>query len=121
MLAVAEVARILGHQASPKSGDFGYQRPCEMGFRRAERVARKEGRDVLAFFNPGPLDLVILAMLAIPGIIAVVLVVIFARRPSSTTRPVDPSMMTNCSACGHWISRAAVSCPQCGHPNQPQP
>ncbi len=75
---------------------------------------------MLAFFGLGPTELIILAAMGLVPLVVIVVVLMAVRRSSSSGRG-DSSQMATCSACGLSISRAAAACPQCGHPNQPQP
>jgi len=76
---------------------------------------------MLAFFGMGPTELVIIAGIGLLMVVVVVSVVMAANKSSVAGPPHDSSQLTTCSACGRSISRAAAACPQCGHPNPPQP
>jgi hypothetical protein len=72
-------------------------------------------------FGLGPAELVILAGMGAVIALVVLVVVRMAQKSSANNPPFDSSKLTTCTACGRAISREAAACPQCGHPNQPQP
>ncbi len=76
---------------------------------------------MLAFFGLGPTELVIIGGIGLLIAVVVVAAVSASKTRSSFGQPPDSSQLTTCAACGRAISRAATACPQCGHPNQPQP
>ena len=73
----------------------------------------------IAMFGVGPLELLILGVIALVvlggPVVAVVIIVILMRR--NTSRP-DADLLP-CPDCGRMVSRQAASCPQCGRPLRP--
>jgi len=56
--------------------------------------------------------LLVVAMFAIPGVIAIV--VIFGKRKSQSSNAA--AGLAQCRACGRPLSPAAQACPECGTP-----
>ena len=73
----------------------------------------------LAFFSPGPMELIILlilfAMVAIPVVIGGIIWLIVSKS-SKSNAPKDASNLPPCPTCGAGVSPNAVSCPRCGEP-----
>lgn len=68
---------------------------------------------MLAFFGmPGPIELLILFfMCGAPVIVTLILVYFLVIRPKQAKGDLIP-----CPDCGHEVSPAAESCPNCGAP-----
>ena len=69
----------------------------------------------LAFYSPGPLEMIIVAVMAFGPLVAVGVLLYFFlghRKPNPNLIP--------CPDCGRHISRSAVACPGCGRPMTPQ-
>lgn len=89
----------------------------------AENLAGKEtGMDLLAFFAPGWMELLVIAItvlvLAAPIVAAVVIVLALSKKGKSGAA-ANPNLYP-CPDCGHFVSRHAPTCPQCGRPLTPQ-
>jgi hypothetical protein len=70
---------------------------------------------MLAFFMPGPIELIIISIVvAVPVAIVVALVVTQRARKASGPNP----KLTPCPDCGRFVSPRATTCPQCGCPLQ---
>lgn len=73
----------------------------------------------MAMFGINPMELMIVgfvALLMLGGVVAVVMVLVNSQARSST--PSNPNL-TPCPDCGRFVSRQAISCPQCGRPLSP--
>ena len=70
----------------------------------------------LAFFSPGPMELMILFVLVgIPVGIGVIGVIVWLTLQASK-RPRDAPHLPPCPMCGAGVSPNATSCPHCGEP-----
>ena len=76
----------------------------------------------LAFFAPGPMELLIVGaiLLVIVGVIAaaVVIPLVVSKRNRSDAAG-NPNLFP-CPDCGNWVSREAPGCPQCGRALTPE-
>ena len=73
---------------------------------------------LLAFFTPGPLELLIILVLIGVPLSAVVLVLLLSRsrkNPAASNPNLSP-----CPGCGNYVSRQAPACPKCGQPLLPE-
>ena len=65
---------------------------------------------------PGYLELLIVGgMCGVPGLLIVVLLVLFATGKLSSPKPQSPP----CSSCGGWTFPGTRYCPHCGNPLNP--
>lgn len=72
-------------------------------------------------FGLNPTELLIVgfvALLMLGGVVAVVIILVNSQSRSST--PSNPNL-TPCPDCGRFVSRLAISCPQCGRPLKAPP
>lgn len=75
----------------------------------------------MAMFGVSPIELMIVgfvSLLMLGGVVAVVMILVNSQSRSST--PSNPNL-TPCPDCGRFVSRLAISCPQCGRPLSPPP
>lgn len=72
-----------------------------------------------AFFLPGLME-IILGLLCLGVLVAIVMlaVVLSASQKGRSDPAVNPNLFP-CPDCGHFASRRAPSCPQCGRPLSP--
>ena len=73
---------------------------------------------MLAYFLPGPIELIIIGVIVlVPVAIVVALVVALklSRKPSGSNPNLKP-----CPDCGRFVSLRATTCPQCGCPLEAQ-
>ncbi len=76
----------------------------------------------LAFFAPGPLELLIIAAILaviVGAIVAVVVILLAVSKKGRSGAAGNPNLFP-CPDCGHWVSRQAPSCPQCGRALAPE-
>ena len=73
---------------------------------------------MVAFFMPGPMEMMVIAAIAlIPiGVVVGLFVVVTMNRKPSGNNP----NLTPCPDCGRFVSLRATACPQCGCPLQGQ-
>jgi hypothetical protein len=73
------------------------------------------------FFVPGPMELLIIGAmcLGVVGLIVAVIVIALATSKKNRSDMVTNPNLYPCPDCGHWVSRQAPSCPQCGRPLTP--
>jgi len=74
---------------------------------------------LFAFFLPGPMELV-LGLLCLGVLVAIVMlaVMLSASQKGRSDPAANPNLFP-CPDCGHFASRRAPSCPQCGRPLSP--
>ena len=78
--------------------------------------------NLFAFFAPGPIELIIIAVvvLGIVGVIlAAVMIPLVVSKKNRSDVATNPNLFP-CPDCGHWVSRQAPSCPQCGRALAPE-
>ena len=77
---------------------------------------------LFAFFAPGPIELIIIGLICLVFLGAIVAAVVISLAVSKKNRPdaaANPNLFP-CPDCGHWVSRQAPNCPQCGRTLTPQ-
>ena len=73
---------------------------------------------MLAFWTPGPLELIIIGIMGFV-LSAVVVALVVALNRSSKASGSNPNLKP-CPDCGRFVSLRATTCPQCGCPLQTQ-
>ncbi len=83
--------------------------------------------DLISFIGmPGPAELIIIIMmLGMPVLVVVLILRVIRRGVENATRQDRDQCANNpnlfpCPDCGHYVSRLAPSCPQCGRTLTPQ-
>ncbi len=73
---------------------------------------------MLAFWTPGPLELVLVGVigLVLSAVVVALVVVLNGSRNASGNNP----NLKPCPDCGRFVSLRATTCPQCGCPLQTQ-
>ena len=72
--------------------------------------------EMLGFFTPGPAELLIIGgICGVPGLLILVLLVLFATGKLSSPKPQSPP----CSSSGGWTFPGTRYCPHCGSPLTP--
>lgn len=73
---------------------------------------------LLAFFSPGPFELLILMML-VGVLLAALVLVLFVSRSRKDPAARNPNLAP-CPDCGNYVSHQAPACPKCGRPLLPE-
>ena len=76
----------------------------------------------LAFFMPGPIELLILGLLCLGVVVVVVVAVVIplvVSKKGGSGPAANPNLFP-CPDCGNWVSRQAPNCPKCGRALIPQ-
>ena len=73
---------------------------------------------MLAFWTPGPLELIIIGImgLVLSAVVVALVVALNRTREASGNNP----NLKPCPDCGRFVSLRATTCPQCGCPLQTQ-
>jgi hypothetical protein len=73
---------------------------------------------MVAFFMPGPVEMIVIGVFVIIPI--AVIVGLFVAVTMSRKGPGKNPNLTPCPDCGRFVSLRATACPQCGCPLQGQ-
>jgi len=75
---------------------------------------------LLAFFSPGPMELLIILVLVGVPLAAAGLVLLFVVLRSQKNPAASNPNLAPCPDCGNCVSHQAPACPKCGRPLLPK-
>ena len=71
--------------------------------------------NLLAFFSPGPIEMLIIGMVCVLPVAAIVVIaVVLVSSKKSGSNPADSPHLYPCPDCGQYVPRTAPVCPHCG-------